>query len=70
MAFDDEKPKPTAPETHEGRLRRLAREGEMIDEAVAELDAGKSISAEAFNAWMTKLIAGEDPPIPGSTAGP
>ena len=59
---------PPAAEPEEARAARLARERAMVEEARAELRAGRGVALAEFEVWIDKLIAGDDPPLPGSTA--
>lgn len=46
------------------RLRRLAREAEMIAEARASLDAGRYVDGDEVEAWLDSIANGRPLPLP------
>ena len=58
---------PEPEEAPDQRQRRLAWEAEMIDEALADVAAGRLISLEAVEAWVESWDTDHElpPPEPG-----
>jgi predicted transcriptional regulator len=58
---------PDRPETAEARRQRLAWEAEQIDQAMADVAAGRLISLEAVEAWVDSWGTDHElpPPKPG-----
>jgi predicted transcriptional regulator len=54
-------------ETDEARAARLAREAEMIDQALASAAAGRVVSEEAVDVWID--ILGTDHELPRPRSG-
>ncbi len=46
------------------RSERLAWESRQLDEARAELAAGKGLSGDALDAWLRRFVSGEPLRIP------
>ena len=57
---------PDRPETAEEQQRRLAREDEMVDQALASAAAGRTVSFEAVKAWVDSWDTDHELPQPRS----
>ena len=55
---------PDRPETAEARRLRIAWEAEQIDQAMADVAAGRLISLEAVEAWVDSWDTENELPAP------
>ena len=62
---DGHRPEP-GHETPEERQRRLAWEAEMIDQALASVAAGRTVSLHAVETWIESLGTDHELPVPQS----